>query len=191
MAGVLVAEEGTGGGDAPVDAEAVVEDADACVGLGMVELIALVLEDGNVAEDGEAVGEALGDEELAVVVLGELYGDMTAVGGTALADVDSDIEDGTPDTADKLGLGEGGTLEMQTPHDAVRGFALVVLDEGDRTDFLIELALREGLEEIAAGIFEEAWLDDDHTGNLCLDNVHYCSPIRVYTKPRDSSSWRS
>ena len=141
MAGVLVAEEGTGGGDAPVDAEAVVEDADATVGLGMVELITFVLEDGGVAEDGEAVGEALGDEELAVVVLCQFYGDMLAEGGTATTYVDSDVEDGTADAADELGLGEGGTLEVQAPHDAVRGLALVVLDENDGSYLLVELAL--------------------------------------------------
>ena len=55
--------------------------------------------------------------------------------------VDSDVEDGTVDTADELGLGEGGTLEVQAPHDAVRGFALVVLDEDDGSYLLVELAL--------------------------------------------------
>ena len=40
MAGVFVAEDGLGGGDAPVDAKGVVEDADAAVCLGVVELVA-------------------------------------------------------------------------------------------------------------------------------------------------------
>lgn len=141
MLGVLVAEDGFAGGYVPVDAETVVEDADATVGLGMVELIALVLEDGGVAEDGKAVGEALGDEELAVVVLGQLYGDMLAEGGTATTYVDSDVEDGTADAADELGLGEGGPLEVEAPHNAVRGLALVVLDEDDGSYLLVELAL--------------------------------------------------
>lgn len=85
----------------------------------MVELVALVLEYGGVAENGKAVGEAFRDEKLAVVVLGQLDGDMLSVGGTAATDVDSDIEDGTADTADELGLGEGGTLEVEAPHNAV------------------------------------------------------------------------
>ena len=145
----------------------------------MVELVALVLEDGVVAENGKAVGEALGDEELAVVVLCQLYCDMPAEGGTAATYVDSDVEDGTADTADELGLCEGGTLEVQAPHDAVRGLALVVLDENDGSYLLVELALREGLKEIATGVFEDSWFDDDHAWNFCLDDIHYCSPILV------------
>ena len=73
VAGVLAAEDSLGGGDAPVDAKGVVEDADAAVGLRVVELVALVLEDGGLAEYGETVGEALRDEELTVVVFGEFY----------------------------------------------------------------------------------------------------------------------
>ena len=108
MAGVLVAEDGLGGGDAPVDAKGVVEDADASVGLRMAELIALVLEDGSLAEYGEAMGEALRDEELAVVVFGEFYGNVLAVGRGAFTNVNGYVQDGTFDTANEFALCEGG-----------------------------------------------------------------------------------
>ena len=63
MLHVLVTQDGFICGDAPVDAEGAVEDADASVCFGMVELVAFVLEDGCVCEDSEAVGKAFGNEE--------------------------------------------------------------------------------------------------------------------------------
>ena len=67
---VFFGEDGFGGVDSPVNAEGVVENGDASVGFGVVELVAFVLEYGYVAEHGEAVGESLGDEELEVIVFG-------------------------------------------------------------------------------------------------------------------------
>ena len=112
MAGVFVAEDGLGGGDAPVDAEGVVEDADASVGLGVVELVTLVLEYGGLAQYSEAVGEALRDEELAMVVFGEFYGDVLTVGWGTFADVNGYIQDSAFDTANEFALGKGWALEM-------------------------------------------------------------------------------
>lgn len=119
MPGVLVGEDGVGGVEMPVDAERAVEYRDAAVGLGMVELIALVLEYGDVGEHGESVGETARDEELQMVVLGQLDGHMPAVGRRAFADVDGDVEDGTLDAAHEFGLCEGRTLEMQPAHNAL------------------------------------------------------------------------
>ena len=112
VAGVFVAENGLGGGDAPVDAEGVVEDADASVGLGVVELVTLVLEDGGLAQYSETVGEALRDEELAMVVFGEFYGDVLTVGWGTFADVNGYIQDSAFDTANEFALGKGWALEM-------------------------------------------------------------------------------
>ena len=112
MAGVFVAEDGLGGGDAPVDAEGVIEDADASVGLGVVELVTLVLEYGGLAEYGKTVGEALRDEELAMVVFGEFYSYVLTVGWGAFADVNGYIQDSAFDTANEFALGEGWALEM-------------------------------------------------------------------------------
>ncbi len=65
--------------DFPVDAEGFVLDGDATVGFGVVVVVAFLLEDGDVAEDGEAVGKASWDEELAMVVFGQLYCYVLAV----------------------------------------------------------------------------------------------------------------
>ena len=51
-------------GNAPVDAQRVIEDRDTSIGLWMIEFIALVLEDCCLREYGKTVGKALRDEEL-------------------------------------------------------------------------------------------------------------------------------
>ena len=51
-------------GNAPVDAQRVIEDGDTSIGLWMIELIALILEDCCLREYGKTVGKALRDEEL-------------------------------------------------------------------------------------------------------------------------------
>ena len=48
----------------PVNAKRLVFDIDAAIGLGIIELVALVLEDGGFGEHGKAVSEATRDEEL-------------------------------------------------------------------------------------------------------------------------------
>ena len=48
----------------PINTESVIEDADATISLWMIEVITLVLEDGGLGEDGEAVGKTTRDEEL-------------------------------------------------------------------------------------------------------------------------------
>ena len=87
------------------------------------------------------MGKTLGDEELAVVVLGEFHGNMLSVGGTALADVDGNVEYGTANAAHKFALGERRTLEVESSHDTIGGHALVVLYEGNRCDLRVKVAL--------------------------------------------------
>ena len=38
--------------------------------------------------------------------------------------------------------------------------------------FLVKFSLREALEEITAGVFEDARLNNEHAGDGCLYNVH-------------------
>ena len=38
--------------------------------------------------------------------------------------------------------------------------------------FLIELSLREALEEITSGVFEDTGLNDEHAGDICLYYIH-------------------
>ena len=47
---------------APINAKRFVLDIDAAIGLGMVELVAFVLEYGGLGEHGEAMGKATRDE---------------------------------------------------------------------------------------------------------------------------------
>ncbi len=51
-------------GYSPVNAKGIIQDTDAAICLRMIELIALVLEHSCLREDGKAMGETLGDEEL-------------------------------------------------------------------------------------------------------------------------------
>lgn len=162
MLEVFVGEDGLVGGDEPVDTEALVHDADAVFCLGMVELIALVLENGGLAQHGKTVGKTSRHEELAVVLFRQLYGDMLPEGGRALADVNGYIEHGTLDAAHKLALGKGRALEVETPQDTVGGHGLVVLHKVYLTHLLVKLPLREALKEIAARITYHPRFDDDY-----------------------------
>ena len=71
---VLVAEDDFIGRDAPVDTEGWVVPCYGAFGLRGIEVVALVLEDDFVSKYGESVCKASRDEELTVVVFGELYG---------------------------------------------------------------------------------------------------------------------
>ena len=70
MFGVLLWKEGFIHGDLPIDAERFVENADATICLGGIEVIAFVLEHGGFAKDGEAVGKTSWYEELTMVIFG-------------------------------------------------------------------------------------------------------------------------
>ena len=112
MAKVFVGEDGLLGRDSPVDAQALVENADASVGLRMVELVALVLEDRRVAKHCESVCKALGDKELAVVLFAQLDGHVSAESGTAAAQIHCHIEHRSPHAAHEFALGVGRPLEV-------------------------------------------------------------------------------
>ena len=159
MLHVLVGEEGFGGVELPVDAEGFVGDRYSAVSLGGVVVVALVLEHGHVAQNGEAVGEPARHEELSVVVLREFDGDVPAICRGTLAEVDCHVEDASADAAHKLGLGVGGPLEMESAHHTAARHRLVVLHEVNlASDCLVEGLLVVALEEIAARIIEDAGL---------------------------------
>ena len=116
---VLVGQHGFVGRDSPVDSQTLIQNAYASVSFRVVELVALVLEDRSLGQDGKAMGEALGNEELAMVVLRELHRDVLPVGRAAFADVHCDVEHGAAHTPHQLALGEGRTLEVQAAHHPV------------------------------------------------------------------------
>ena len=39
-------------------------------------------------------------------------------------------------------------------------------------NFLVNLSLRETLKELAAGVFEDTGLNDEHAGDICLYDIH-------------------
>ena len=49
---------------APINAKRLVLDIDAAIGLRMIELVALVLENGGLGKNGKAMGKATRNEEL-------------------------------------------------------------------------------------------------------------------------------
>ena len=99
-------------GNLPIDAQTVIEDADASVGLWGIEVIAFVLEDGDVTKHSETMGKTSRDEELTMVVLCEFYCYMLTIGRTTFTDIHSNIEHATFNTAYQLTLSEGRCLEM-------------------------------------------------------------------------------
>ena len=56
--------------DLPINTKAIIEDRDTSICLWMIEVITLVLEDGSFRENSEAMGKALRDEELDMIVFG-------------------------------------------------------------------------------------------------------------------------
>ena len=74
---------------------------------------------------------------------------------------------------------------MQASHDAIAAHRLVVLAEVNAVTqdwgyFLFKLSLTEALEEVAASITEEAWLNDEHAINIGFDYIHCCYSFVFY-----------
>ena len=57
--------------DFPINTEGFIQDRDASIGLWMIEVITLVLEDCCFWEDSEAMGKALRDEELDMIIFSQ------------------------------------------------------------------------------------------------------------------------
>ena len=142
------------------------------IGLGGIEVIALVLEHGGFAEDGKAMGEASWYEELAMVIFGQFYSNVLAIGGRTLADIDGYIEHGSFDATNQFALGKGWGLEVQAAHDAIAGHGFVVLYKVDFSHFFFEFPLGETFEEVASGVFEHFGFDDNEARYFGLNDVH-------------------
>ena len=154
MPHILFAQNGFVLRDFPVDAQTFIKDRDAVIGLRSIEIVALILKDCRFAQDRESMSESLWDEELKMILLRKLNRHVLTIRGAAFADIHRHVQHGTTNATNQFSLCERRTLEMQTTHHAVSGFAFIILDEDDLSDFFIEFPLREGFEEIAATIFE-------------------------------------
>lgn len=172
VAGVFFAENSLRRINPPVNAERGVGDGNATIGLGGVEIIAFILEHSGVAQHGEAMSEATGYKELEMIVLGELDSDVATIGGRVAPDVDCNIKDTPSDTADELGLSEGGALEMKASHHAFGGTGFIVLDEIDRTDEFIKDLFVIAFKKIAASIGKNAGLKDYNALDVSFNNLH-------------------
>lgn len=102
MLRVLLGKEGVGCWYLPVDAEGVVNDAHAAICFWMIELITLILEDGCLGEDGKSMKEAAWHEELAMIVFGELYGNVLSVCWRPLAGINGNVENSTLHATNEL-----------------------------------------------------------------------------------------
>ena len=126
MVQIFFAEQGVGNGHAPIDVETFVEQGDAGIRFGGVEIVALVFEHGDVAEHGETVGESAWNEELTMVFGGEFDGHMLSEGGTTVADVYGDIDHTALGAAHEFALRVGHALIVETAHDTARGARIIL-----------------------------------------------------------------
>ena len=169
---VFRAEDDLVGGNAPVDAQGGVVPGDGSFGRRLVEAVALVEEDGLFGQHREAVGKALGNEELQLVLAAEFCRNVFAEGGAADADVHRNVQHAAFQHAYQLALAVGALLVMQPADYAVAAVAFVVLNEAYAGYGLLELTLVEALEEASSGIFENARLQNKHAGYFGLYNIH-------------------
>ena len=139
--GVFFAEDSVFVRNHPVDAEVGVVPSNGAFGLWGVVVVALVLEDGFVAQYGKAMGKATRHEELAVVVLGEQAGDVLPERGTSVTNVNSDVEHAATDDTDEFGLCERRFLKVEASDNASCRARLVVLHEGGAADFFLKFTL--------------------------------------------------
>ena len=82
-------------GELPVDPQVGVVPGNRSFGLGRVEVIAFVLEDGLVAQYGKTVCESARYEELAVILGGQFDGDVFAERGRSAPYIDGDVQNPT------------------------------------------------------------------------------------------------
>ena len=172
MALVFGGEEDWGADVGPLDAEGGVVEAQAALGLRIVEVIALVGKERVVFEYDEPVREAARDVELTSVLGGKDFRDILAVGRRALPDVDRHVPDRAVDHVHQLRLRTRRRLPVESAHHALRGERLVVLHEvGGNSRLLVALGVI-GFAEPSAGIAEAVRLDDLHIRNRSLNNFH-------------------
>ena len=104
---------------APINAKRFIFDIDAAIGLGMIELITLVLEDSGSGENGKAVSKATRDKKLTMIVFCQFYCYVLTKCRGAFADVNGYIEDSAFNAAHEFALGIWHALIVQTAHHAV------------------------------------------------------------------------
>ena len=185
MLGVFIAQKRALHRDAPVYAQRFIQDAYAAIGLGMVELITLVLEHGNLTQYGKSVGKAFGYEELAFVLFTQFYCYVLTVGGASFADIYGYVQHGSLNATQQFALGEWGALEMEASHYTVGGHAFVVLDKPDfvfyqRRYLGVKVSLGKTFKEVATGIVKHLWLNYQGSLKWGFNYIHFSANFRRY-----------
>lgn len=125
----------------------------------------VVGDEGGGRKGEEAVGEAFGDPEEAVVLVVEEDGVVLAEGGGSLADIDGDVPDLALEAGDEFALGVW-PLVVEAAEDVLAGLADVGLYDGDFESFGAEGGLVEEFEEVAAFVFKHPGGDNGEVGEL-------------------------
>ena len=154
-----------GDGNFPVDTQAIVQNRDTPIGLWMVEFVAFVLKYSSFGKNDEPMSETAWNEKLSVIVFGQFYGYMFAIGQRALANVYSHVKYSAFYAAYQFALGKWWVLEVKSTHYTVGRHTFVVLTEVDAmsqnwSNLLIEHLLREAFEKISSYVFENMRFED-------------------------------
>ena len=80
MLRIFLREIGMLGWDLPVNTKGVIEDRNSSISLWMIEVITFVLEDCSFRENSEAMGKALWNKELDMIVFCQFNSHMLTIG---------------------------------------------------------------------------------------------------------------
>lgn len=127
----------------PIYTKTVVKYRDTTICFWMVELITLVLEDGCLAQNCEAMGKTSWDKELTMIILCKLNCHMLTISRRSFTNINGDIENCPLYDSYQFALSKWWSLKMQASHDSIRGHTFIVLNKIDRTHFLLKLSQRE------------------------------------------------
>ena len=152
----------------------------------MVEVGDLIAEFCRIGKYQKAVGKALGDVELLLILLGQFYAVPLAIGGRAGAQVNCHIEDPALDDPDQLAL-RVLLLEVEATKDTLDGHALVVLNEDHVQTLFLHIPLVISFDEIATAVAMDGRFDDVEAldgafGNFDLTHGHTSISFKYLSK---------
>lgn len=173
MFAVFVGEDNIALADAPFDANLWVIPRDATLTLGMVVLVAFILEHRVVLQDHIAVRKALGDKELAFILAREFNGDILAKSGALGAYIYRHIEHPALYHAHQFCLLIGRPLEVQTTQHPPLGAALIVLHKGPlNARFGTKTLGIKRLEKVSPLVTKHLWLNNKNALYVGFYNIH-------------------
>ena len=115
------------------------------------------------------------DEHLTMIFFRKFHRDIFAERRRVFAKIHSNIQHFSFHHPHELGLGIRRLLKMKSPYNAIRGFALVVLNKSHIYYRFFESLRIVRLEEVSPTVSEHPGLKHQHPFNICLYNIHYLS----------------